>query len=118
MRPRTADRLRFVLSSVFLMLVAVTLGGCGGVAGTYAHEAKAPDGTVISVTLELKSDGKEIASMKGGSSGDAAITAEGTYTVEGDKVTVTLSGDKRVYTLKDGDLTIKAMGEEMVLKKK
>jgi hypothetical protein len=74
----------------------------------------------MSLTLELKGDNKAVATIAGGPDGMALPSVEGTYSVDGDKVTVVLAGDSDVYTLKDGSLTSgnsEFFGEALVLKK-
>lgn len=120
MIPKPAHRFqnhRALLIAVLLALPFVGLAGCGGVKGTYTKEEKTGDGEMMAMTLELKGGDKAVMSMKGGPGGAQVMTVEGTYTVDGDKVTVVLAGDKSVFTLKDGNLTTKMMGDEIVLVK-
>ncbi len=115
-RHRSRSKLMWVLAC--LVLVAV-VSGCGGVEGTYSHEEKMPDGSVVSVTLELKKGGVAVMRMAGDSGeGSGSFNVEGTYTVEGDKVTVKHMGGTDTYTLVDGNLTVTDGGETVTLKKK
>jgi hypothetical protein len=101
-----------------LFLAAVALTGCGGggVTGTYVHEEQGPDGSSGKIVLELKGGNKAVMSIKGGP-GMELPSVEGTYSVEGDKVTVVAGGDTDVYVLKNGTLTpTEAIGEGLVLK--
>jgi hypothetical protein len=120
-------RSRFVSSSLFrafaglaLVIFVLAVAGCGGsgAAGTYVAEDKSPDGESMKITLELKSGGKAAVTISGGPDGESLPTVEGTWTQEGDKNTTVLDGDKDVYTLKDGTLTMNFFGEMITLKKK
>jgi len=112
MRPTSASR----ACAVFLLVAAVFSGcGGGGAAGTYSHEQEG-----MKMTLQLKGGGKAVMSLTGPNNQQPLPSVEGTYTVEGDKVTVIMDGDTDVYTLKDGTLSTGQndfFGEQLVLKK-
>ena len=82
--------------------LALFLAGCdGGVEGEYEGDGAPMDSLVLE-------DGKAKVKM-----GD--VTLDGTYTVDGDKVTVTIAGDAEVLTRQsDGSLT----GDPGTFKKK
>jgi hypothetical protein len=86
----------------------VTLCACsGGIEGEYFW---GEDGDGI--TLELAGDGVAIVSLSG------LGATEGTYTVEGDQVTVVMpDGDVDIYRVVDGNLTITAFGDNLVFVK-
>jgi len=79
----------------------------GGIEGEYFW---GEDGDGI--TLELAGDGVAIVSLSG------LGATEGTYTVEGDQVTVVMpDGDVDIYRVVDGNLTITAFGDNLVFVK-
>jgi hypothetical protein len=77
---------RLVFSAGVLLGALAALAGCGdGLAGTYV-----PDGFAIVQKVELKA-GKAYVTVLG-------TTKEGTYTVDGDKVSINVAGDATVFT--------------------
>ncbi|HWB21239.1 MAG TPA: lipocalin family protein, partial [Phycisphaerales bacterium] len=95
---------------VLALTLTLVLVGCGGVQGKYSHEEKGPDGSMGKMTLELKSGGKATVTMSGGGN---SMSSEGTYTVDGDKVSITFQGDTQVLTKSGSKLTGKMMGESI-----
>lgn len=103
-----------------LMAVALCLGftlvACGSdeVEGTY--EGTMGEGEyAVTITLELK-DGKAKQTMT--VSGQTQ-TVEGTYTVDGDKITISAGSISSTVTYKDGKITVPLGDEgEIVLTKK
>jgi hypothetical protein len=110
------------------LAVALGLGGLAGCAGQKAKDAKiegtyqltsvangtktaSPAANDQNISLELKADGKV-----GFVSGSAK--EEGTYTVNGDKVTIDDGTKSQECTVKDAKLTCKADGQTMVFTKK
>jgi len=107
-------RARRLLSSLVLAAVLV---GCGGVNGTYEASQKTADGT-FTMSLKLESGKKATWTLKGGPAGSGSMSLEGTYSVDGKKVSVVLAGDTQVFTLEGGGLSTDMMGQKTVLKKK
>jgi hypothetical protein len=103
---RPGSRSRSTLASIALCATLV-LAGCGdGLSGTYAAEGAVP------MSFQFRSGGKVVATVAGESK-------EGTYTVNGNTVVVTMEGSPATFTRqKDG--TLAAQGEMMglTLKKK
>jgi hypothetical protein len=89
-------------------LCGVLLSACGGgVQGRYFF-GEGGEG----ITIELRSEDVAVVSISGLSS------VQGTYSVDGDTVTVTMpDGDIDVFTIQDGNLTTQGFGEEMVFVK-
>jgi hypothetical protein len=89
-------------------LHALLLGACGGgVEGEY-FMGEGEEG----ITLELRGDDVAVISIGGVSS------TQGTYSVDGDTVTVTMPGGEiDIFTIVDGNLTTHAFGEDMVFEK-
>lgn len=89
------------------VLSAVTLAGCGGVQGRYVM-GEGGEG----ITLELKGGDVAVVSLPGlGSS-------EGTYSVDGDTVTVRMEdGDLDEFRIVDGNLVTSGFAGEMVFEK-
>jgi hypothetical protein len=85
----------------------VFLTGCGdGVSGTYASDGPIP------MSMTFKGGGKATVSGMG-------ETKEATYTVDGDKVVVTLDGNPATFVKqKDGSLAAQGEMMGMTLKKK
>jgi hypothetical protein len=108
---RFATVIRF---AVCMVVTAFLLVGCGGVKGVYAHTENDPGGEPVTISIELKSGDVAVLAMKGGM---ASTTVEGTYSVNGDKVSLTFEGDTEVLTLADGGLKGEVFGENVVLKK-
>ncbi len=124
MRSIGTRRARPVLRALAPLLLGVlALGSCGGggITGTYVHEEKGPDGSTMSLVLRLENGNKAIATIRGGPGDPALPSVEGTYSVQGDQVTVVLDGDADVYTLKGDTLTTTSQeffGETLVLTKR
>jgi redox-sensitive bicupin YhaK (pirin superfamily) len=89
-------------------LCAMLLVACGGgVEGSYFY-GEGDEG----ITLELRGENVAVILISGLSE------VEGTYSVDGDNVTVTMpGGDIDVFTIQDGNLTTRAFGEDMVFEK-
>ena len=109
-------RVRRSVAAIVLAALAVVLAGCGGVEGVYEKTEKTGDDTVT-VSLELKGDKTAIFAMKGDNAGDV-LSSSGTYSVDGDKITINIDGDAQVFTLNGDKLSAKFMGEDLVLVKK
>ncbi len=93
--------------SMLLALCAVVLVGCGGgVQGRYIF-GEGGEG----ITLELR--GGDVAAVSIAGLG----MTEGTYSVEGDSVTIVIEGDPETFTIQDGNLVRSAFGETMVFEK-
>jgi hypothetical protein len=99
------------------LLSGIAMFGCGGgVAGTYVHKETMPDGETLSMSLELKGGKKAVMTMK--SSGEeGGMSVDGSYSVDGEKVTVVLAGDPQTFTRKGSKLISSSFGEETVLVK-
>ncbi len=110
-------RSAFLALTLSASLASIGCGG-GGVDGTYVHEKPGDDGRPQSLVLELQSGDKAVASMKRGLEGETLATVTGSYSVDGDKITVSLPGDTDVSTLKDGTLTTEALGETIVFERR
>jgi len=89
-------------------LYAVLLGACGGgIEGSYFY-GEGDEG----ITLELRGGDVAVYSI-----GDLSVT-EGTYSVDGETVTVTMPGsDIDILTIRDGNLEMSGFGERMVFEK-
>jgi hypothetical protein len=89
-------------------LYAVWLSACGGgVQGSYFY-GEGDEG----ITLELRGGDVAVISISGLSE------VAGTYSVDGNNVTVTMpGGDIDIFTIQDGNLTTRAFGEDMVFEK-
>ena len=120
MLARSINGLRIRPALALILLALFVLAGCGGggVTGTYVYEANSPDSGPGTITLELKSGNKAVITIKGGPANEALPSVEGTWSQDGDKITTVLDGDTDVYTLKDGNLTIDAFGDNIVFMKK
>ena len=105
----------WVAAGMGLYLAGLVACG-GGVAGTYVAKETSPDGETMSMSLELKGGKKAVMTMKN-SGQEGSMSVDGTYSVEGEKVTVMLAGDPTVFTRKGGKLIANAFGEETVLVK-
>ena len=91
-----------------MALCAALLGACGGgVEGSYFY-GEGDEG----ITLELRGGDVAVISISGLSA------VQGTYSVDGNNVTVTMpGGDIDIFTIQDGNLTTRAFGEDMVFEK-
>ena len=100
--------LRTYLIGTAVALSAALLGACGGgVEGRYFY-GENDEG----ITVELRDENVAVVSITGLSS------VQGTYSVEGNDVTVTMpDGDIDIFTIVDGNLTTRAFGEDMVFEK-
>lgn len=114
--PRPASS-RSLASLAVALVCSVVLAACGGVEGRYSTEETMPDGSKAKFTLELKGGDKAVMTMGGGALGSASMTAEGTYSVDGDKVSVVIDGDTEVFTRKGGALVGKMLGDDIELSK-
>jgi hypothetical protein len=119
MKHRTARPLSCRHAVGVLVAALLCLPGCGGsgVTGTYVAEENGADGESMRLALELRSGGVAVMTI-GGPNGQSLPPVQGTYTVEGDRVTTVLDNDPDVLTLKDGALTMDFFGENVVLKKR
>jgi hypothetical protein len=99
---------RALATGVVGALSALLLVACsGGVEGSYFY-GEGDEG----ITLELRGENVAVISISGLSE------IEGTYSVAGDKVTLTMpGGDIDEFTIQDGNLTTRAFGEDMVFEK-
>jgi hypothetical protein len=90
-------------------LYAVLVAACGGgVEGSYFY-GEGEEG----ITLELRSGDVAVISISG-----LGSEVEGTYSVDGNNVTLTMpGGDIDIFTIQDGNLTTRAFGEDMVFVK-
>ena len=78
--------------AVMILTVAVSSGCTSGPVGKYQDSNKL-------VTIELQTGGKAVISM-------GPISGQGTWTVTGNQVSVTVQGDTQAFTLgPDGSLT-------------
>ena len=94
-------------------LSAVTLAGCGGIEGRYVMVVDGVDEeNVPGISLELRGGDVAVVTLPGLGS------TEGTYSVEGDTVTVRMEdGDLDEFRIVDGNLVASGFGEEMVFEK-
>jgi hypothetical protein len=98
------------------MFCALLLTACsGGVQGKYSHEEAIPGAGKAKMTLELKGDHKAVMTMSGDDMGSAS--QEGTYEVDGNKISVSISGDTQVFTRDGSKLISKGFGETIELEK-
>ena len=115
MSPRTRRSLR--LSGLRLLtagVAALVLAACtpSGLSGTY--EAKSPEGTM---SVEFKSGGKMSMTMT--EAGGRPETKEGEFLVDGNKVTLQISGGIPLTLTKNGKVLEAAMfGEVLRFEKK
>jgi len=103
-----------------LLALALLLAGCGGVTGAYSYEEQDPDGGgTMKIVLELDSGSKATMTMSGsdGLIGGGRMIMDGTYSVDGDKVTVVMGGDSIVYTRSGDKLVGEVFGEKIELVK-
>lgn len=98
-------------------LALIVLLACGGGKheGKYVHEETGPDGQLRAVELDFHGDGNVSVTMKLPSSNQTLMTLAGSYTQDGDRVTVALPGDTTTYTVAGDTLTTQAGGETVVL---
>jgi len=88
-------------------LCALVLAACGGgVQGSYLF---GEDGEGI--TLELRGGDVAVVSIAG------LAETEGTYSVDGDTVTLEMDGETESFTIVDGNLSRRAFGEEILFVK-
>ena len=86
----------------------IALAACGG--GVQGRYVFGEDGAGI--TLELRGGDVAVVTITGLGS------TEGTYSVEGDTVTVQMDdGDLDTFTIRDGNLVTEGFGESMVFEK-
>ena len=109
MNARLRMGLRSPIAAMVVACLALVLAGCGdGISGTYSAEV----GPGMAFTIEFKSGGKATISAMG-------EKKEGTYTVSGDTVTVTVDQDPATFVRqKDGSLVSQGNMAGMTLKKK
>jgi predicted small secreted protein len=94
--------------SALFALCAIALAACGG--GVQGRYLMGEDGEGI--TLELRGGDVAVVSITGLGS------TEGTYTVDGDTVTVRMpDGDLDTFTIVDGNLVTSGFGENLVFEK-
>jgi hypothetical protein len=108
MREKTDRMWRTRYLGMAVALHALLLAACGGgIEGEYFY-GEGDEG----FTLELRGDDVAVISIEGLSS------TQGTYSVDGNTVTVTMpGGDIDIFTIADGNLTTRAFGEDMVFEK-
>ncbi len=108
MRNNNGRALRKYVIGASVAISAAMLGACGGgVEGRYFY-GENDEG----ITVELRDENVAVVSITGLSS------VQGTYSVEGDDITVTMpDGDLDIFTIVDGNLTTRAFGEDMVFEK-
>jgi hypothetical protein len=80
-------------SLLAVICLTVIVSGCGsGPVGKYQDANKL-------VTVELQAGGKAVVSM-------GPISGQGTWTISGNQITITVQGDSQVFTLaSDGSIT-------------
>jgi hypothetical protein len=103
---------------VLIIVVALSCGGGGKLEGTYVAEETGPDGKLVSLELDFHGDGNVTATMKRPATDQTIMTVQGSYIEDGNKVTVTLPGDSRAYTVVGDTLTSTAGGETVVMKRR
>ncbi len=96
--------LRMISGFVVTGLSVLLLMSCGGGGQGEYFWGEGDEG----ITLELKSDGVATVTLTG------MPPTSGTYTIEGDQVTVMMQGDIDIYRIVDGNLTATGFGEEIV----
>ncbi len=111
---RSGNRGSFTTVAVLLLSVLL-VAGCGGIEGKYSHEEQTPEGS-MKLTLELRGGDKAVMTMSGGPGG-GSMSTEGTYKVEGDKVSVAIAGDTEVFTRSGNRLIGRGFGESVELVK-
>jgi len=95
------------IGTVLAVCAALLVACGGGVQGSYFY-GENDEG----ITLELRGGDVAVISISGLSE------VEGTYSVDGNNVTVTMPGsDIDIFTIQDGNLTTQGFGEEMVFVK-
>ena len=106
-----------------IMMVAVLFVGCGGgeggnsIVGKWEIKEEA-EGMEVSMVFNFKSNGDfEMTSEMNGS---ALVSEEGTYKVEGDKITMNIDGEESTssFSIDGNKLTISEDGSEIVLTRK
>jgi hypothetical protein len=108
-----STRIRTLLVLILLQFLVV-FSSCGsGSTGTYVHSD--PGGG--SITLELIGGNRAVITMRG-PGGETLPSVEGTWSQEGDQITTVLDGDSDVFTIRDGNLTTNAFGENLVFEKR
>ena len=101
-------------AAVLVVMLGVTLVACGGVKGTYECEITVM-GSTVTTTLELKDGDKCVMSAN---AGGISSEKEGTYKVDGDKITLTISGESVEGTISGGEIVITQDGVKMTFKNK
>ena len=100
--------------------VVVCLGAamlaCGGkVEGKYTYKGTQM-GVTMKQTIELKKDNKCTITVE--VDGETGESLEGTYKIDGDKITITIGGDSQEGTYKKGkSITLTRGDQSMVFKK-
>lgn len=107
------QRFRRAFALPALLAAMLILPGCGNVKGTYT--ATDPDGGGGKMTMELKDDNVVTMAITGPEGMN--LTQSGTYTVEGDKIIVTVNGNREELTIKGSTITADFLGEKVELKK-
>lgn len=126
-----------VATVLMVVLASVMLTACGGVTGKYTCTMKLMDympeaGTeygdmTISLIMELKKDDTLSISAKmdkvpegmqeQADSMAAAFKQEGTYKIDGEKITLTVQGQDQVGTIKKGEITMVMVEAPLIFKK-
>lgn len=118
---------KIIATLICVLMLALTLTACGGsgLSGKYRLTGMESSGVTIK-------EGDALWDTAVGAMGDcymdftgsdavsmafAGEEKEGTYTVDGDKITVTIDGDPADGTLKDNKITLEVGGEKMIFEK-
>jgi hypothetical protein len=101
-------RTRVVLAVIVALMVAAFVAACGGDSVTGTYKWVSGEESVKALSLEIKDDGTFV--LSGDSEVMGNVSIQGEYTTEGDKITLTMSGDggsteSEVGTYADGKLT-------------
>lgn len=98
---RRMERRAALVTLALLALVALasTLAACGGIEGTYTLTEG--DDTMKDFTLKIEGDEFTLSGPDPSSGGELTLT--GTYTVEGDKISLTMQGQESEVGTIDGN---------------
>ena len=89
-----------------LACLCLSLTACGGVTGTYKSTTELA-GVKTERIIKLKSGDKcEMIEKTTKNGKTEESSAEGTYKIDGEKITITIEGAPLIGTIKDGKITI------------
>lgn len=114
---------KFVLLLACLMVFALVLTGCGGsgvVGTTWKLDRGEASGVTVNAELLKSTVGDMSIAFKDEKTCEMTVmgaTAEGTYTLNGDKLVLTFNGSDQEATLDGNEITMEQSGIKIIFKK-